>query len=109
MLYSVYEKAKKEEKDFYEKHKKIFTEYDKLRTTFSNELHTRLLGYIQNMPVKGKDEYECEKEVDLKNYELVSILYIPEKDLVRVAYRGTWTDADTRYLFVEPESIDITP
>lgn len=109
MLYGFYEETEKKRTDFYEKHKSIFAEYDELKNEFTKELIKRLSGYMKVLPVKGKNEYDCEKEVDLKNYEIVKLAYIPEKDLIKILYRGTWTDADIRELFVEPESINITP
>lgn len=109
MLYAQFSQKTMEASDYYNKHRSIIEKYKQLQEQFQKDLVQRVLAYSKKKSLTGTNIYGEEKEVDLQNYMLVKVIYHPEKDKIEVWYKGTWTDADTRELFLEPEDLDITP
>lgn len=109
ILHTQYNKSIEVARQFYEKNKLIIEEYKTLNSQFERDLWSLVLNVSKKKVFVGKDDFDIEKEVDLNNYELLKVTYLPEKDKVKVLYRGTWTQADTRELYLDPEDLDLLP
>lgn len=109
ILHTQYNKSIEVAHQFYEKNKLIIEEYKVLNSQFEKDLWSLVMNVSKKRAIVGRDDYDIEKELELNDYQLLKVKYIPEKDKVKILYRGLWTDADTRELYVEPEDLDLLP